>query len=147
MSLSTIDQSTGNATVISGNVNDKVGNLAALTTTDKSSCEGAINEVKDGLTGEVVSIATGVTLYKQGNFRMLVIYAAESLSGGILANVPASDRPSNQFMYPAIFVENNTTKAGYLQINTNGNVFIRALDDVLKDNCPVYGSFCYHLIN
>lgn len=50
MSLSTIDQSTGNATVISGNVNDKVGNLAALTTTDKSSAVGAINEVKSGLT-------------------------------------------------------------------------------------------------
>lgn len=58
MSLSTIDQSTGNATVISGNVNDKVGNLGALTTTDKSSAVGAINEVKSGLTKQVTNSVT-----------------------------------------------------------------------------------------
>lgn len=66
MSLSTIDQSTGNATVISGNVNDKVGNLAALTTTDKSSCVGAVNEVKSGLINKIINQPTTVTFDENG---------------------------------------------------------------------------------
>ena len=46
MSVSIIDQSTGNPTQVSGNANDKVGNLSVLSTTDKSSAVAAINEVK-----------------------------------------------------------------------------------------------------
>ena len=116
-----------------------------LQTTDKT-VVGAINEVKSGLIGEVVSITTGVTLYKQGKFRMLVVYGAKSTRDGIIAIIPASDKPASQFIYPSMFVENNTTKAGSLQINANGNVHIRSYDDVLKDNCPVYGSYCYYII-
>lgn len=104
MSLSTIDQSTGNPTVISGNVNDKVGNLAALTTTDKSSCVGAINEVNSGLnkaytfnidltdkslgTNYTVdlpsgftadnSMIAGISLYKYNNVYSLTSILAES---------------------------------------------------------------------
>ena len=105
-----------------------------------------IAQLMRGLMGEVASIATGVTLYKQGKFRMLVVYGATSPRDGVIANVPASDRPKSQFVYPSFFIENDTKKAGYLQINANGNVYIRALDDVTKDNCPVYGSYCYHII-
>ena len=50
MSVSIIDQSTGNPTQVSGNANDKVGNLSALSTTDKSSAVGAINEVNNKFT-------------------------------------------------------------------------------------------------
>ena len=49
MSVSIIDQSTGNPTQVSGNANDKVGNLSALSTTDKSSAVGAINEVNSAV--------------------------------------------------------------------------------------------------
>ena len=49
MSVSIIDQSTGNPTQVSGNANDKVGNLSSLITTDKSSAVAAINEVENEL--------------------------------------------------------------------------------------------------
>ena len=50
MSMNIVDQTTGDLTPIAGNATDKVGNLNALTTTDKNSIVGAINEVKSGLT-------------------------------------------------------------------------------------------------
>lgn len=113
---------------------------------DEVKITGELSALKSGLIGEVASITTGVTLYKQGKFRMLVVYEAKSIIDGIIAIIPASDRPASQFVYPSMFKENNTIKAGYLQINANGNVHIRSYDDTLKDNCPVYGSYCYHII-
>ena len=51
MSANRVNQTTGELIQYSGDVPiDKVGNLNALTTTDKSSCVAAINEVKSGLT-------------------------------------------------------------------------------------------------
>lgn len=50
MSVNIVNQTTGELTQVAGNATDKVGNLNALITTDKSSCVGAINEVKSGLT-------------------------------------------------------------------------------------------------
>lgn len=45
MSVNIVNQTTGDLTQVAGNATDKVGNLSSLTTTDKSSCVGAINEV------------------------------------------------------------------------------------------------------
>ena len=62
MSLNIVDKSTGELIRIAGNADDsKIGNLADLTTTDKSSCVGAINEVKSGLTDytEVYRVSGG----------------------------------------------------------------------------------------
>lgn len=47
MSLNIVDKTTGDLTPVAGNATDKVGNLSALTTTDKSSAVAAINEVND----------------------------------------------------------------------------------------------------
>lgn len=49
MSLNIVNKTTGDLTQVAGNATDKVGNLNALNTTDKSSCVGAINEVASGL--------------------------------------------------------------------------------------------------
>ena len=48
MSVSIVDQTTGNTSKIAGNVNDKIGNLSSLITTDKSSVVAAINELGGG---------------------------------------------------------------------------------------------------
>ena len=105
-----------------------------------------LDALKSGLMGDVVNITTGVTLYRQGKFRMLVVFGASATEGGIIATLPVGDRPSSQFNYPSLHVESDTMKNGYLQIFDNGNVYIRAMDDVLKNNCPAYGSYCYHII-
>lgn len=49
MSVSIVDQSTGNTSKIAGNINDKIGNLSSLITTDKSSVVAAINELGGGV--------------------------------------------------------------------------------------------------
>lgn len=45
MSLNIVDQTTGDLDPVAGNATDKVGNLSALTTTDKTSVVGGVNEV------------------------------------------------------------------------------------------------------
>ena len=47
MSVNIVNKTTGDLEKVAGNATDKVGNLDTLTTTDKSSCVGAINEVND----------------------------------------------------------------------------------------------------
>lgn len=99
MSLSTIDQSTGNATVISGNVNDKVGNLSALTTIDKSSCVGAINEVKSGLiyVNDWALLSTFNTEYAVDVDYLELLFCETNESGGthwVTSVMPARNIPS-----------------------------------------------------
>ena len=59
MSANIVNQTTGDLTPIAGNATDKVGNLNALTTTDKSSAVAGINEVSDGLTRMISKLMFG----------------------------------------------------------------------------------------
>lgn len=51
MSLNLVNKTTGDLEKVAGNATDKVGNLSSLTTTDKSSAVGAINEVNSNYEG------------------------------------------------------------------------------------------------
>lgn len=66
MSLNIVNQTTGDLTPIAGNATDKVGDLSALTTTDKSSAVAAINEVNGGLIGVTPIKIDGRTPANQG---------------------------------------------------------------------------------
>lgn len=70
MSVSIVDQSTGNVSQVAGNANDKVGNLSSLTTTDKSSVISAINELNDISLHKNISIpnyGTRAILFESSN--------------------------------------------------------------------------------
>ena len=60
MSVNIVNKTTGDLTRVAGNATDKVGNLNALTTTDKSSCVGAINELfyRGGGIGNLSNLTT-----------------------------------------------------------------------------------------
>ena len=60
MSVNIVNKTTGDLTRVAGNATDKVGNLDALTTTDKSSCVGAINELfyRGGGIGNLSNLTT-----------------------------------------------------------------------------------------
>ena len=45
MSVNIVNKTTGDLTRVAGNATDKVGNLNALTTTDKTSIVGGVNEI------------------------------------------------------------------------------------------------------
>ena len=63
MSLNLVNKTTGDLEKVAGNATDKVGNLSALTTTDKSSVVAAINEVdwKAGTFGNyIITDATDI---------------------------------------------------------------------------------------
>lgn len=51
MSMNLVNQTTGDLTRVAGNATDKVGNLNAATTTDKSSVVAAINELNSNYEG------------------------------------------------------------------------------------------------
>ena len=60
MSVNIVNKTTGDLTRVAGNATDKVGNLNALTTTDKTSIVGAINEVNnDKADADTVSTLEG----------------------------------------------------------------------------------------
>ena len=72
-----------------------VGNLNALTTTDKSSLVGAVNEVKSGLTVDVLlepTLATGTSTVHQlagdiGNYKLLLVTLGADVSRTQASNV------------------------------------------------------------
>ena len=55
MSVNIVNQTTGELTQVAGNATDKVGNLNAATTTDKSSVVAMVNEVN----GKIGNLSTG----------------------------------------------------------------------------------------
>ena len=74
MSVNAVDKTTGNTTPLAGNVNDKVGNLASLTTSTKSTAVAAINELNStkqaktdsGLTTDAKTIVGAINELKSG---------------------------------------------------------------------------------
>ena len=59
MSVNIVNKTSGDLTRVAGISTDKVGNLNALTTTDKTSIVGAINEVNSALAGKANSSDLG----------------------------------------------------------------------------------------
>ena len=109
--MNLVDQTTGDLTPIAGNATDKVGDLDALTTTDKSSCVGAINEVNSGLTDVAYEIEDFRKRYNGGDS-----WPGDTL---IFNNV----RASSNFVYH--FMAFDTTAAGtpesaYLIVKSTG---------------------------
>ena len=74
MSVNAVDKTTGNTTPLAGNVNDKVGNLASLTTSTKSTAVAAINELNStkqaktdsGLTTTAKTVVGAINELKSG---------------------------------------------------------------------------------
>ena len=61
MSVNIVNKTTGDLTRVAGNATDKVGNLNALTTTDKTSIVGGVNEINAKI-GDYIDISSNVTV-------------------------------------------------------------------------------------
>lgn len=152
MSVNLVDKNTGALTRVAGNADDSgIGNLAALTTTDKSSLVGAVNEVNNGLTniggktelGNVqgsgsITLSEAIT-----NFRFVQILVGYYASGypcygHALLPVSALLISADDFPITVAFTDRNGVTAGCADIsflsatsvkvvNTSNTVYTRII--------------------
>lgn len=135
MSLNLVNKTTGDLEKVAGNETDKVGNLSALPTTDKSSVVAAINEVNGKLTIKSATISdehfTTVRVSEVGGVKCL--YLATTGNDTALDTtadyvkyftLPEGYRPANQ--YTNRFVSKKSASATdtdwVIRVDTNGDV-------------------------
>ena len=151
MSVNAVDKTPGNTTPLAGNVNDKVGNLASLTTSAKSTAVAAINELKRGLTNVATAEITadeGVTIIRQNLLKSVntvtlicVLQKVMTLdTANLLCILPSGYRPPNSFEFVAI----NSTKGLPIVAevsSTSGGLYVRptsASADAAAQNITIF---------
>ena len=111
--------------MIEGDYTDNpVGNLAALTTTDKSSCVGAINEVNDKAadTGWIQIENSGVSYRKIGSMVTLRGTTRSSSGWTTLCTLPSNLRPASDIMRAVRALNDYAT----LYITQSGDVNVQS---------------------
>lgn len=113
MSMNLVNKTTGDLTPIAGNATDKVGDLSALTTTDKSSVVGAINEVND-FAKSMIAPSTLLTSSDDLNSVLTAgVYRTEGTS------VPAHAIGNNHIIW--VIKQGATNYTRYLQVTYSFN--------------------------
>lgn len=138
MSMNLVDKTTGELTPVAGNATDKVGNLSSLTTTDKSSCVGAINEVNGlAITYGPYTISNATD---DKDFIKKVIQQAHSdlatKNAYTLYNIFATYSGLDNFY--GIIERQNTAGYAFMLSRASGNAMYQGYCDISSDYISVY---------
>lgn len=127
MSMNLVDKTTGDLTPVAGNATDKVGNLSAATTTDKSSVVGAINEVNANMVK--CSLVQCETTAIQANTLTLLHTLSNTENYVLLGALPVKvvdDNDVDATHQIQLFIKGTYTKGIYGLVDHPGNYKVLA---------------------
>lgn len=139
---------------ITGAINEnksQIGDLSQLTTTDKSSLVGAVNEV-NGIVNTITdndlsigSLGDAIRVTKRGNMVQITLASLANIPTGAfttLATLPTGYRPSRQ-IYEDFRDMSSSSRRLRLRIDTDGKIYIYNYDSAITSPNNTYHTMCF----